>query len=115
MDDSTYPDSAVLLPSAARRWCGPRQACFLVALRATGNVSTAAAQVGMSRESVYRVARRPDGWALRAVWTKLRLPAAQVHVDAIISDLASLAPGLGVPSLGVEPRKNSEPKSGSTC
>lgn len=69
-------------------WLPPRQAAFLGYLAETGSVSAAAARVGMSRESAYRLRRREGAESFAAAWdAALGLPIRQVTVD----DLAFLA------------------------
>jgi hypothetical protein len=69
-------------------WLPARQADFLGYLAETGSVSAAAARVGMSRESAYRLRRREGAESFAAAWdAALGLPLRQVTVD----DLAYLA------------------------
>lgn len=49
-------------------WTPPKQAAFIEALAATACVATAAAQVGMSRESAYRLRARDGAEGFREAW-----------------------------------------------
>ena len=52
-------------------WTEDRQIGFLGALHRTRNVAFAAATVGMSRESAYRLRARPSGAAFGAAWDRI--------------------------------------------
>src|SRR6478609_10511304 len=66
-------------------WLPARQADFLGYLAETGSVSAAAARVGMSRESAYRLRRREGAESFAAAWdAALGLPVRQVTVDDLI-------------------------------
>ncbi len=87
------PDSP-RAPSLARKtrrdgWTVERQIAFLDALVSTRSVATAAASAGISRESAYRLRRRPDGALFAALWDKAMCPASrprcQVHT-ALLAD-----------------------------
>jgi hypothetical protein len=66
-------------------WLPGRQADFLGYLAETGSVSAAAARVGMSRESAYRLRRREGAESFAAAWdAALGLPFRQVTVDDLI-------------------------------
>lgn len=66
-------------------WLPWRQADFLGHLAETGSVSAAAARVGMSRESAYRLRRREGAESFAAAWdAALGLPVRQVTVDDLI-------------------------------
>ena len=52
-------------------WTEDRQIGFLGALHRTRNVTFAAATVGMSRESAYRLRARPSGAAFGAAWDRI--------------------------------------------
>lgn len=49
-------------------WTGERQLAFLAILSRTGSVAKAAAAVGMSRESAYRLRARPAGALFALQW-----------------------------------------------
>lgn len=66
-------------------WLPSRQADFLGYLAETGSVSAAAARVGMSRESAYRLRRREGAESFAAAWdAALGLPVRQVTVDDLV-------------------------------
>ena len=60
----------VPVPTRPRRdgWSVARQAAFLAMLSRTRNVRRAAAHVGLSRESAYRLRRRPGAESFAAAW-----------------------------------------------
>ena len=87
------PDSP-RVPCLARKtrrdgWTADRQIAFLAALASTRSVATAAASAGISRESAYRLRRRPEGALFAALWDKAMCPASraggQVHI-AVLAD-----------------------------
>lgn len=59
--------------TADRRWTGRRQLVFLDTLAQTRCVNRAAAVAGMSRESAYRLRRRPAGALFAALWDRVML------------------------------------------
>ena len=70
-DQSAAPASAFdPVPVRARHdgWTPERQRAFIAALAATLCVDRAAASVGLSRESVYRLRRHPKGASFAAAW-----------------------------------------------
>ena len=86
----------VPVPVRARRdgWDAQRQGRFIGWLAQTGSVSEAAARVGRSRESAYRLRRRADAAGFAAAWDAAlagrsgnRIPARKVTPD----DLPTLA------------------------
>jgi len=79
----------VPVPLRARRdgWTPLRQARFIGWLAQTGSVSKAAARVGCSRETAYRLRRRPGAESFVAAW------------DAVLA----LRAGNGVPRRKVTP------------
>ncbi|QZP08097.1 helix-turn-helix domain-containing protein [Caenibius sp. WL] len=86
----------VPVPVRARRdgWDAVRQGQFIGWLAQTGSVSEAAARVGRSRESAYRLRRRADAAGFAAAWDAalagragIRIPARKVTPD----DLPALA------------------------
>ena len=71
-------------------WTGVRQLLFLQALAGTRRIGAAAAAAGMSRESAYRLRRRPEGALFALLWDRTltqptpqaRLaPAAESHIE----------------------------------
>ena len=64
------------VPKPCRRdgWTADRQLGFLDILARTNSVSAAAASVGMSRESAYRLRRRPEAALFRAAWDRAMRP-----------------------------------------
>jgi hypothetical protein len=60
-----------------RRWTGQRQLAFLDTLAQTRCVTRAAASAGMSRESAYRLRRRPAGALFAAAWDRVMLGHSQ--------------------------------------
>ncbi len=77
----------VPVPVRARRdgWDAERQGRFIGWLAQTGSVSEAAARVGRSRESAYRLRRRADAAGFAAAWDAAlaerngnRIPARKV-------------------------------------
>ena len=57
-------------PTRRDRWTVERQLGFLTALARTRCVTRAAASVGMSRESAYRLRQRSDGALFAAQWDR---------------------------------------------
>jgi hypothetical protein len=64
-------------------WTEEKQRRFIEVLADTGLVSAAAAAVGMSRESAYRLRRSADGAAFARAWD-----AARAHAGALVEDIA---------------------------
>ena len=62
-------------------WSPDRQVVFLEALSRTGNVKAAALYTGLSRESAYKLRRRPDARAFAHAWD-----AALIHARAWFED-----------------------------
>ena len=64
----------VPVPTRARRdgWTPSRQARFIGALAETGSVAAAAARVGMSRESAWRLRAREGADSFAAAWDAAR-------------------------------------------
>ncbi|WP_108812615.1 hypothetical protein [Sphingorhabdus sp. Alg231-15] len=62
-------------------WSPDRQVVFLEALARTGNVRAAARYAGLSRESAYKLRRRPDARAFARAWD-----AAIIHARDIFQD-----------------------------
>ena len=78
------------VPVRARHdgWSAARQGAFIGWLAQTGSVAQAAARVGLSRESAYRLRRRADAGAFAAAWDAVLaarsgtiLPARKVTPD----------------------------------
>ena len=63
----------VPVPSRRRAdgWTALRQAAFLVALARTGSVSQAAREVGMARETAYRLRSREGAGSFAAAWDRV--------------------------------------------
>jgi hypothetical protein len=80
-------DPLAAQPRRRRRcWTPQRRQRFLEALAETGSVSAACEEVGLSRESAYRLRRRPDERAFKTAWESaraagLRMPA-RIGFDA---------------------------------
>jgi hypothetical protein len=73
MDDSDSPTPGTLTRAVAVRvrhdgWTPDKQHDFIAALAETGCVTEAAAAVGMSPKSAYRLRARPDASAFRQSW-----------------------------------------------
>src|SRR4051812_17976482 len=67
-------------------WTAERQLGFLDALAATRSITRAAASVGMSRESAYRLCNRGDGTLFALLWDRVLAcePAArEVHMSPL--------------------------------
>jgi len=65
-------------------WSPERQKCFLEALSRTGNVKAAAAYTGLSRESAYRLKRRPDARAFGRAWDAALIHARDIFADDLL-------------------------------
>ena len=66
--DGPLPFSPVPVQSRHDGWTAERQYAFVQALLVYGAVKQAAASVGMSRESAYRLRRRPGAESFAASW-----------------------------------------------
>ena len=77
--DSQLP-SKPLYRTRRDGWTVERQLGFLVALARTRSITRAAAAVGMTRESAYRLRARPNGALFAAAWD--RVLAAESHTSA---------------------------------
>ena len=65
-------------------WTMQRQADFLGHLAETGSVSAACARVGMSRNSAYKLRKKPDAESFAAAWdAALGLPVRTVTIDDV--------------------------------
>ncbi|MFN2472422.1 MAG: hypothetical protein ABR588_00665 [Sphingomicrobium sp.] len=72
-------------PTRRDGWTLARQVDFISILTRTRSVSRAAAMVGMSRESAYRLRRRPAGARFAAAWDKAMLsPVRRLHPSAAL-------------------------------
>ena len=82
------PDSAPA-PQSFRRdgWTPRRQLAFLDTLARTRCVTRAAAAAGMSRESAYRLRRRPSAALFAAAWDRM-LEGRKGHTPAPASAFA---------------------------
>jgi hypothetical protein len=67
-DPAQEPFTPVPVSPRADGWTRDKQIAFIEALAETACVATAAARVGMSRESAYRLRARPDAASFRAAW-----------------------------------------------
>jgi hypothetical protein len=65
-------------------WTEERKAAFVAALEHGGTIAAAAASVGMSRRSAYRLRARPDGAAIAAAWDNSSPPPTRDEFFAII-------------------------------
>lgn len=74
-----YP---VPLRTMRNGWTATRQANFLGWLGETGSVSAACARVGMSRNSAYKLRRKPHAESFAAAWdAALGLPVRKVTIE----------------------------------
>lgn len=83
----------VPVPLRRRRdgWTPERQGRFIGYLAETGSVSQAAARVGCSRETLYRLRRRPGAESFAAAWdaalairkSGIKIPARKVTPDEL--------------------------------
>ena len=63
-------------------WIAQRQAHFLGYLAETGSVSAACARVGMSRNSAYKLRKKPRAESFAAAWdAALGMPVRRVTID----------------------------------
>ena len=76
------PFCPVPLRATHNGWTPQRQAHFLGWLAETGSVSAACARVGMSRNSAYKLRRKPHAESFAAAWdAALGLPLRRVTID----------------------------------
>jgi hypothetical protein len=81
--DSPRARGAWPRPIRSDGWTGARQLVFLQALAGTRRVSAAAAAAGMSRESAYRLRRRPEGALFALLWDRaLAQPTPRARLAA---------------------------------
>ena len=71
------------VPVRARHdgWTPGRQAAFIAFLRVTGCIDEACRRVGRSRESAYKLYRRPDAASFRAAWDSALAAAAPARLE----------------------------------
>ena len=62
-------------------WTPGRQADFLGRLAETGRIAAAAAYVGMTRESAYRLRDKPGAESFAAAWDAVLAPLAAVRMS----------------------------------
>ncbi len=79
--DIPAPDDLAQPRARHDGWSADRQVVFLEALARTGNVRAAARYAGLSRESAYKLRRRPDARAFARAWD-----AAIIHARDIFQD-----------------------------
>lgn len=65
-------------------WTAERQIGFLACLSETNSVAAAAASVGMSRKSAYRLRSRAGGALFAALWARLLAPDARAVLEGHI-------------------------------
>lgn len=65
-------------------WSPDKQVLFLEALARTGNVRAAATYAGLSRESAYKLRRRPDARAFARAWDAAIIHARDVFQDELL-------------------------------
>ncbi|MEW4468750.1 hypothetical protein AB1K62_13060 [Parasphingorhabdus sp. JC815] len=65
-------------------WSPDRQVVFLEALARTGNVKASALYAGLSRESAYKLRRRPDARAFARAWDAALIHARDVFQDELL-------------------------------
>ena len=65
-------------------WSPERQVVFLEALARTGNVKAAALYTGLSRESAYKLRRRPDARAFAHAWDAALIHARDWFRDELL-------------------------------
>lgn len=80
------PDAADLAQPKERHdgWSPDKQVLFLEALARTGNVKAAALYTGLSRESAYKLRRRPDGRAFARAWDAAIIHARDLFQDELL-------------------------------
>jgi hypothetical protein len=77
-----YP---VPLRAMRNGWTVARQAHFLGWLAETGSVSAACARVGMSRNSAYKLRKKPYAESFAAAWdAALGMPMRRVTIDDLV-------------------------------
>ena len=84
MSDSRSPS-----PLRRGRWTAERQLAFLIALAETRSIAGAAASVGLSRESAYRLRSRPAGALFALLWDRTIQPetvACHEGYNSVLND-----------------------------
>jgi hypothetical protein len=72
-------------PARGKRWTPARQAAFLRVLKETESVSVAAARVGMSRQSAYKLRKRLAGQPFDRGW---ELAVADLRLEEALEPMA---------------------------
>jgi hypothetical protein len=75
-------------------WTPDKQRAFIELLADTGSVSDAAIRIGMSRESAYRLRRRPDAEDFAEAWDAAIMNATRRLADSCMERAIQ---GVGVP------------------
>lgn len=94
-ENSAPPFTPVPLRTRTDGWTTARQNAFVDALRRTGSVDCAAAAVGMSRASAYRLRARLGAGSFAAAWDAA-LVRPRIAASVAASSLASLLWGRAV-------------------
>jgi molybdenum-dependent DNA-binding transcriptional regulator ModE len=79
------------MPGQSKSWTAERQLLFLDTLARTRSVSGAAARVGMSRESAYRLRKRREGDLFAAAWERAMMGHTLVNFRRPKSEGSSAA------------------------
>jgi hypothetical protein len=82
-DGAVAPFTPVAVAPRADGWTPEKQAALIEALAETSCVTTAAARVGMSGESAYRLRARPDAETFRAAGQSHPLQAPRSSVNIV--------------------------------
>lgn len=84
-----HPDLPAFTPVPTRArhdgWTPDKQRAFLVALRRTGQVATAAREVGMSHQSARALRKRADAASFAAAWDRVLDTARAEALDQAIA------------------------------
>lgn len=78
------PEEEAALRWRTDGWTPERQRRFLIVLSMTGSVTEACGEVGLSRESAYRLRRKPEGRLFARLWDAARLIARDRLADEAI-------------------------------
>lgn len=84
--------------SAAAGWTRERQVRFLRRLADTGNVRAACAEIGMSRQSVYKLRRRDPQFAL--IWNSALEVARHARIQRYLAALGTRRVGVSPCGIG---------------